>query len=127
MSDPHPDFFTFQSARANARELAQARRRAEEDYKAQVEKAADAEAAYRKRFAAAFLAEEGTMAEREQRARAATADLARDRDLQEGLSRACLERLRGLEGERSILRLLMEWSLRHDGPQPAWSREKEAA
>jgi predicted HTH transcriptional regulator len=123
MTSPHPEFFTFTQARDNARELAQARRREEDNYKFCVEKAADAEANYRKKFAAAFLSEEGTMAEREQRARLATADAARDRDLKDGLARASLERLRGLEGERAMLRLLVQWSERHDGPQPAWSRE----
>lgn len=123
----HPEFFSFQQALAKSRDLASARRRAEDEYKDAIERAADAEADYRKRFAAVFLEAEGTVAEREQKARAATADAARNRDISEGLARACLERLRGLEGERAMLRLLCEWSQRSEGPQPVWSRVDNAA
>ena len=99
-------------AREAAREMSSQRRATEEMLKKQNLIAADAEANYRRAFADAFVRAEGTAAEREAIARAVSSGAARDRDIQERLFKVFQERLRGLEGERAMLRQLMEWSSR---------------
>ena len=91
-------------------------------------KAADAERDYRKKLAEMFVtAEGGTAAAREADARAGAAEAAYERDIQAALVKVMQEKLRGLEGERSMLKTLMEWSMKADatpgamGPQPQWS------
>jgi hypothetical protein len=99
-------------ARHAARRLAELRRTAEDEHEKAVERAADSERLYRKAFARAFVQATGTAAEREAKARSEAADAAYKRDLDAGMVKVAAERLRGLEGERSMLRSLMEWSQR---------------
>jgi len=114
-------------ARLAARRLADQRRDAERAIEEQVEAAADAERDYRKAYAEAFVTAIGTAAEREAVAKREAADEAYARDLAAGMVKVMQERLRGLEGERSMLKTLMEWSMKADatpgamGPQPEWS------
>ena len=63
-------------------------------------------------FAQAFIQAEGTAAEREAKAKAASADECYKRDLAAGMVKVQTERLRGLEGERSMLKSLVDWSAR---------------
>ena len=99
-------------AREAAREMSSQRRATEEMLKGQNIIAADAEANYRRAFAAAFVRAEGTAAERQAVAHSESADMARDRDIQERMFKVFEQRLRGLEGERAMLRALMEWSMK---------------
>ncbi len=103
---------SLDDARQASLKLARQRREAEDAHERFVTEAADTEHAYRKRYAHAFIAAEGTAAEREAIARAESADEARKRDIAAGMVRVQQERLRGLEGERSQLRGLVEWSMR---------------
>jgi hypothetical protein len=106
-------------ARRAANRLATQRRDAELALEAQVLKAADAEAAARKSYALAFVAAEGTAAEREAVARDKAGQAFRDRDIQAGMVKVMTERLRGLEGERSMLKSLIEWSQRMSADEHA--------
>lgn len=100
-----------EQARDAARTMASLRRRAEQDLEAAVREAAQAEHDYRKALAKAFVvADEATAAAREAGARAAVAEQALRRDITAGLVKVCMERLRGLEGERAMLRQLIAWS-----------------
>jgi Fe-S cluster assembly scaffold protein SufB len=99
-------------ARRAARRLSELRREAEDTYDRLIEEAAEAERAYRKELSKAFLGLEGTAAQKEAEARAKVADKSFDRDLKASLVKAQNERLRGLEGERSMLKSLIEWSMR---------------
>lgn len=104
-------------ARQASRTLAAQRRLAESNFEAAVERAADAERNYRKARAQEYakIAGGGTAAQRESIIDAATADLRYERDLAAGMQKAMQERLRGLEGERSQLRALMDMSARTFG------------
>jgi hypothetical protein len=98
-------------ARRASHALAQQRRAAEVDLDRLTREAAEAERAYRKRLSQAFLTAEGdTAAMREAHAKAQASDASYERDLKVGLVKACHERLRGLEGERSQLKTICEWS-----------------
>ena len=98
-------------ARRASHALAQQRRAAEVDLDRLTRDAAEKERLYRKAFAQVFLVAEGaSAAQREAHAKAASADAAYERDLAAGLVKACIERLRGLEGERSQLKSICEWS-----------------
>lgn len=108
----NPERMSVQEAREAAHKIARQRRDAEENLKSCVQEAADAEHKYRKGLAKAILEAEGTQAVREAVARSETASLARDRDIARGMERVAQERLRGLEGERSILKSLMDWNAR---------------
>jgi hypothetical protein len=100
-------------ARIASRRLSEQRRAAEQELEKLTEKAADAEATYRKMLAQAFVKAEGsTAAEREAHARAAVVDHSYARDLAAGMVKVQTERLRGLEGERAMLRALIDWSMR---------------
>lgn len=100
-------------ARRASQRMAQRRRDGEDAYEAQIDKAAEAERTYRKALARALVAAEGrTAAEKEATARAVAADEAYDRDLQAGMVKAMGERLKGIEGERSMLKSLIEMSSR---------------
>jgi hypothetical protein len=99
-------------ARRASRRLAELRRDAEDTHQTQVERAAESERVYRKAYAQAFIQAEGTAAEREAKAKAASADECYGRDLAAGMVKVTVERLRGLEGERSQLKSLTEWSMR---------------
>jgi hypothetical protein len=118
LSNPRPlaleEPLDVDEARKAARILARQRRDAEEAHEAQVEKAAEAERQYRKAYAKAFVAAEGTAGEREAKAKSESADEAYARDVAAGMVKAYAERLRGLEGERSMLKSLVEWSARLD-------------
>lgn len=108
----HP--LDLDDARRAARRLAELRRDAENAHEDSVEKAAQAERDYRKAYSRAFVAAEGTAGEREAKAKADSADEAYVRDLAAGMAKVAQERLRGLEGERSMLKSLLEWSARLD-------------
>ena len=92
--------------------MADQRRSAEEALQQQVQAAALAESDYRKAFSTAFIAAEGTAAAREAEAKASSAAECYQRDLSAGMVKVCTERLRGLEGERSMLKSLIDWSSR---------------
>ena len=106
-------------ARRAANRLATQRRDAEQELEKQVRKAADAEVEARKSYALAFVAAEGTAAEREAIARDQAGRAFRDRDIQAGMVKVLTERLRGLEGERSMLKSLIEWSQRMSADEHA--------
>lgn len=108
-------------ARRASHRLAEMRREAERAHEKAVEAAADAERGYRRELARAHIQAEGkTAAEREATARAACADAAYLRDLSAGMVRVAQERLRGLEGERSMLKSLIDLSGRIlDRTEPA--------
>lgn len=100
-------------ARRASHALAQQRRAAEVLLEERVEDAAEKERLARKKLAESFLVAEGaSAAQREAHARSLAADAFYERDLAAGLVKACHERLRGLEGERSQLKTLSEWSAR---------------
>jgi len=99
-------------ARTAARVMASQRREAENTLQQLVTLAADAERDYRKAFSAAFIAAEGTAAAREAEAKAASANECHARDVSAGMVKVQTERLRGLEGERSMLKSLVDWSSR---------------
>lgn len=99
-------------ARLASRRMSEQRRAGEDALQAQVEKAAQAEADYRQAFAKAFVEAEGTAAAREAAAKAASAQECYERDLAAGMVKVATERLRGLEGERSMLKSLVDWSSR---------------
>ena len=99
-------------ARRASRVLAQQRRDAEDLLERQVEKAADAERSYRKSYAMAIVKAEGPAVVKEAVAKDKAAEAGRDRDVQVGMVKVYTERLRGLEGERSMLKSLIDWSQR---------------
>lgn len=99
-------------ARRAALAMARQRRNAEELLEQQVSTAAEAEATYRRAFANAFIRAIGTAAEREAIAKRDSAKEAKARDIAAGMVKVLTERLRGLEGERSMLKSLTEWSQR---------------
>lgn len=99
-------------ARHAARAMASQRREAENQLQALVDEAADAERKYRKKFSEAFVAAQGTAAAREAEAKARSADACYERDVSAGMVKVQTERLRGLEGERSMLKSLVDWSSR---------------
>ena len=111
------DPLSIDEARKASRTLAQQRRMAEQELEKAVENAAAAEAVYRKRLATAHaeVAGHGTAAQRDAQARSMAADDAYERDLTAGMVKVFQERLRGLEGERSQLRALMDLSARTFG------------
>ena len=115
---PNPSAFTLEEplslddARRASVALARQRREAENAHERFVAEAAESEHAYRKRLAQEIVKAEGTSAAREAIARSEAADEARERDISAGMVRVQLERLRGLEGERSQLKSLCEWSMR---------------
>jgi hypothetical protein len=99
-------------ARVASRALADQRRAAEVMLENLTTKAAEAEATYRRALAVAFTKAQGTAKEQEAAARAAVADESYARDLAVGMVKVQSERLRGLEGERSMLKSLIDWSAR---------------
>lgn len=101
-------------ARRAARRLAELRRDAENEHERLTIAAAEAERDYRKAYAQAFVGSEGTASEREAQARAQASAEAYARDVAAGMVKVMAERLRGLEGERSMLKSLIEWSSRLD-------------
>ena len=107
MEDP----LDMDDARRASRALAGMRRDAEATHESRVEAAADAERTYRRALARAMVAAEGrTAAEKEAAARAECADAAYTRDLAVGMVKVAQERLKGLEGERSMLKSLIDMS-----------------
>jgi hypothetical protein len=99
-------------ARAAARAMATQRREAENTLQRLVDEAAVAEREYRKAYALAFVSTEGTAAAREAEAKALSAEQCYARDVSAGMVKVQHERLRGLEGERSMLKSLTDWSSR---------------
>lgn len=99
-------------ARRASRRLASMRRDAEQALEDYTKDAASKEQTYRKAYAQAFIKAEGTAAEREAKAKSEASQEAYERDLAAGMVKVCVERLRGLEGERSQLKSLTEWSMR---------------
>jgi hypothetical protein len=116
-ADPRPltmtDPLDIEDARVASRRLAEQRREAEQTHELAVEYAAAKERDYRKALAQAFVTVDGgTAAVREAQARASVADRSYERDVAAGMVRVAQERLRGLEGERSMLKSLLEMSIR---------------
>ena len=99
-------------ARRAAQAMAAQRRAVEREMDTAVTTAADAESDYRKAFATAFIQATGTAAEREAIAKRDSARECRERDIRAGMVKVYTERLRGLEGERSMLKSLTDWSAR---------------
>lgn len=99
-------------ARTAARAMASQRRDAENTLQEFVEDAAEAESVYRRKFSESFIAATGTAGEREAKAKAASADECYRRDVSAGMVKVQTERLRGLEGERSMLKSILDWSAR---------------
>lgn len=101
-------------ARRAAHALAIQRRKAEDELRKATEEAAEAERTYRKSLALRLVnaPPEYTAAQKEAWAKGEVADLSYARDLSAGMVRVMQERLRGLEGERAVLRALTEWSMR---------------
>jgi hypothetical protein len=99
-------------ARRASRRLAELRREAEDEHARLTKDAAEKERLYRKAFSRAFVQATGTAGEREAKAKAESADEAYERDLAAGMVKVQVERLRGLEGERSQLKSLTEWSMK---------------
>lgn len=106
----HP--LEISDARRASHALAVLRRAAEDEHERKTDAAANTEREYRKAYAKAFIAAVGTAAEREAIARAESADKAYERDLAAGMVKVWAARLRGLEGERSQLKSLIDWSAR---------------
>ena len=102
-------------ARSASRALASQRRNAEDTLQAAVEHAAASEQKYRKAYARAIVSVEGPAVVKEAQAKAQASGEAYDRDLAVGMVKVAGERLRGLEGERSQLRALMDMSARQFG------------
>jgi hypothetical protein len=99
-------------ARLASRRMAEQRRAAEDQLQRLVEDAAESERQYRLAFSKAFIAADGIAAEREAKAKSASADECYKRDLAAGMVRVQEQRLRGLEGERSQLKSITDWSSR---------------
>lgn len=97
-------------ARTASRAAAENRRNAESNYEAAIREAADKERTYRRRLAIEIVKAEGTATAREFVARSEAADTSYDRDVAAGMVKVAEQRLRGLEGERAMLRQLIEWS-----------------
>lgn len=117
MSNPRrlilEDPLDIDEARHASKVLAGQRRDAEKALDTLVTEAAQAEADYRKALAQAFVTAEGSSAaHREASARSSVSDKSYQRDVKQGLVKAQTERLRGLEGERSMLKSLIDWSSR---------------
>jgi hypothetical protein len=127
---PNPGALTLEhpleidDARRASRRLAELRREAENAHEQMTKEAAEKERIARKAYARAFIQAEGTAAEREAKARAEAADEFYERDLATGMVKVQVERLRGLEGERSQLKSLTEWSMRLqvDGREGPYSK-----
>lgn len=116
--DPHT--LDLAELREFARKIALRRREAVIDYEDAVTAAADAEADYQKKKAVEFLRlriEGGAgvteAAERVKGRPEVTAAL-RERDFRQGLLRACLERINGIDGERASLHQIAQMSIRID-------------
>ena len=101
---------SIDDGRQAAQAISRQRRSVEESLEQAVKDAADAEVEYRKAYANAFIDADGTAAEREAKAKKASAKECRERDIKAGMVKVMQERLRGLEGERSLLKSLIDWS-----------------
>lgn len=114
MAEPYHkmrDPLEMDDARDAARAAAAQRREAARWYDECIERSAEAIKAYRKGYAAAFVSQrEGSVTQRELQARADAADLEYEMTLAAGMVKAAEHRLRALEGERAMLRLLIEQS-----------------
>jgi hypothetical protein len=113
-------------ARQASRAMARLRRDAENTLETFVQKAAETERTYRQAYATAFINATGTAGEREAKAKSESAQQAYERDLAAGMVKVQTERLRGLEGERSQLKSLTEWSMRMRLDEHANLRELDA-
>ena len=113
------DPLSMGDAREASRQLALTRRATETELERQTVVAADKEFVYRRRLAEEIIKAEGPVPVREATAKAEASREARDRDIAQGMVRVLQERLRGLEGERAMLRALVDWSMRElDRQQP---------
>lgn len=115
------DPLSINDAREASRTLAHTRRAVETELERQVIVAADKELAYRKAYSVAIVKAEGAAPVREAIAKDKAAREARDRDIAQGMVKVLQERLRGLEGERAMLRALVDWSkdeLQRQQPPP---------
>jgi hypothetical protein len=91
------------------------RRDAVDAYRESIEQAAREDANYRLAWAKAIVSAEGTAQAREAYAEEHTNDLRVVRDIANGLVKVHKEKLDGLEGERSLLKSLVDWSARMEG------------
>lgn len=105
-----PDPLDIDDARVAARRLAEKRREAEVHYRKAIEDAADAKREYHKEYAKAIIKAEGTAAVKEALAKAEAADARYFSDLADGYVKAQQEVLKTLEGERSMLKSLIDMS-----------------
>ncbi len=112
--------------------MSETRRSVEDAYKDAGVKATDAELAYRKAYSQAYakrrIAGEGDGAA-DRYARGEAAALAHERDGAAATVKFLSERLKGLEGDRSLLKSLIDWSSRMDDrppPEPSY-RPRAAA
>lgn len=113
MAEPYRkmrDPLEMDDARDAARAAAAQRREAAKWYDECIEKSAEAIRAHRKGYARSFMAQEGSVTQREILAKEDTADLEYEMTLAAGMVKAAEHRLRALEGERAMLRLLIEQS-----------------
>lgn len=113
------DYETF---RDGARDLAARRRAAREELERAVKRHAEAEAEYRKARALAHVQADGSDANaRKTQVDAATADLAKARDIAKGMIGVAHELLAEVDGERASLHRLADWSAKVD---PSASEER---
>src|SRR3990167_10610822 len=114
MTNPEP--LTLNQLRDNARKLAETRRAAESSLQDAVADAAAKEATYRRNFSERYitLRNDHSQGDAEIQAKGDCAEWSQDRDVSAGMVKVWQERLRGLEGDRSLLRLLGDWSQRID-------------
>jgi hypothetical protein len=111
----NPEPFDFNQARAGLSRIAQQLRDSEDFHRTQVERLADAEAAYRKGLAQAYVrhrADGKGAGEADVLSKGDCADLSRERDIAAGMVRAALEALENRRGDRASLHRLADWSQR---------------
>ena len=103
----------FQQARVQLHTVARQLRDAEQFHREQIQRHADAEAAYRSALAQAYTrhrADGKGAGEADVLAKGDCASLSRERDIAAGMVRAALESLENRRGDRASLHRLVEWS-----------------
>ena len=114
----------YESFRDGAKDLAKRRREARVLLEESVRRHADAEHDYRKARALAYVAIDGqTVAEREIKLDAQTAEHRQIRDVAKGMIDVAKELLEEIDAERASLHRLADWSVRID---PTASEERHA-
>lgn len=114
----------YESFRDGARDLATRRRAAREQLERAVRDHADAECAYRKGRAQAYVIVDGkTVDEKKVNVDDRTAALASARDIAKGMIEVARELLSEIDAERASLHRLADWSLKLD---PAAAEDRPA-